>query len=246
MRIPRIYHPEPIEENTTFRLTTVASQHLLTVLRLKENASIIIFDGKGGEYQARIFKAKKHTAIAKTEKFLNKNIESPLQIHLGQAISRSQKMDYILQKAVEMGVTDITPLFSEHSSVKLTTERLTKRMQHWQQIIIHACQQSGRTILPMLHMPIKSYDWVETVTSSMKITFHPAVNTSLKTLKNNMPNCKSIACLIGPEGGLSDEEITAAKKLNFEIISLGPRVLRTETASIAALTLLQALWGDLS
>ena len=148
MTIPRIYQACQLTENTVVELDSPAAHHLISVLRKKVAAEIILFNGQGGEFIAEIIAIETRQAKVKIKEFIDKNIEAPIDIHLGQVISRGEKMDYTLQKSVELGVNKITPLFSQRCGVKLNAQRIEKRMQHWQQIVISACEQSGRTIIP--------------------------------------------------------------------------------------------------
>ena len=153
MRITRIYQPEPLAIGQAFALNPNASSHIVRVLRLRPGALITLFNGEGGEYSAALTAIEKHQAIVKIKEFFAIERESPLKIHLGQGISRGEKMDFTLQKAVELGVTKITPLFTEHGNVKLTDDRLEKRLNHWRSIVISACEQCGRNRIPEILMP---------------------------------------------------------------------------------------------
>lgn len=242
MRKPRIYHPDPLTTNTTVSLTATASAHVARVLRLKKGAELTLFNGHGGEFDAVIDDVEKQQVYATVSCYHDINRESPLYLHLGQGISRGEKMDYTIQKAVELGVQEITPLFTERSEVRLDKERSVKRLRHWQAIIISACEQSGRTDIPVIHEPCELKMWLAEQTQSLKLMFHPIATTTLKQLTP----AKSIRVVIGPEGGFSDREIAFATTQNFAALQLGPRILRTETAAVVALCALQCQWGDLS
>ncbi|CAN5332360.1 16S rRNA (uracil(1498)-N(3))-methyltransferase [soil metagenome] len=242
MRKPRIYHPHPLTTTTTVSLTANASAHIARVLRLKKGAELILFNGHGGEFDAVIDDVEKHQVYATITHYHDINRESPLYLHLGQGISRGEKMDYTIQKAVELGVQEITPLFTERSEVRLDKERSAKRLRHWEAIIISACEQSGRTHIPIIHEPCELKVWLALQTESLKLMFHPIATMTL----HQLTPAKSIRVVIGPEGGFSDKEITFATTENFSVLQLGPRVLRTETAAVAALCALQCHWGDLS
>lgn len=169
--------------------------------------------------------------------------ESPLQIHLGQSLARGEKMDWIIQKAVELGVTHITPLMTERCGLVLSADRLTKRLDHWQKIMINACEQCGRTVIPELYTPVNLVSWLETPAADLNLVLHHRATMAIKNLTQTP---QTIKILIGPEGGLSDNEIIQATAAKFLGIRLGPRVLRTETAPIAVISALQYHWGDLN
>jgi 16S rRNA (uracil1498-N3)-methyltransferase len=242
MRIPRIYTPSPLHSGATIELDENAFNHAVRVLRLSEKSSLILFNGAGGEYEAVLCDVQKKRASATLGAYSNRECESPLPIILGQCISRGEKMDYTIQKAVELGVTEIAPLFSERCGVRLDQERSDKRMQHWQSTIISACEQSGRNRLPLPHSPTSLEQWFNNIEASCKLVLDPTASSSLAQLPK--PE-KNVALLIGPEGGLSDVEIEGAIKSGFTAIRLGPRILRTETAGLVVLSSVQQLWGDL-
>ncbi|HEX5793474.1 MAG TPA: 16S rRNA (uracil(1498)-N(3))-methyltransferase, partial [Rheinheimera sp.] len=165
-----------------------------------------------------------------------------LKIHLGQGISRGDRMDFAIQKAVELGVTEITPLFTERCGVKLDGERLAKRNEQWQKIAVSACEQSGRSIVPTVHPAINLQDWLAQQTKELKLTLHPRANDTIKTLTPN----SHLRLVIGPEGGFTDHEMQQTSNAGFQGIQLGPRVLRTETAALTAISALQLQFGDLA
>lgn len=240
MRIPRIYQATELAEQTLLILDEEAANHIVRVLRLGIDASLIIFNGQGGEYEAVITEISKRQVQVKLKSFIQKNNESPLIIHLGQVISRGEKMDFTIQKAVELGVTEITPLFSERCEVKLSQERWEKKLNHWQKIIINACEQSGRTILPKINKPIELVAWFANCHAEKKIILHPHETNNLKTLTK----VNHFAITIGPEGGFSEDEIALAKLKEFDCLQIGPRILRTETAALTMLAALQTQFGD--
>ena len=164
-------------------------------------------------------------------------------MHLGQGISRGDRMDFTLQKSVELGVSEITPLFTERCGVKLTGDRLAKKKDQWQKIVISACEQSGRVLVPKVNDPIWLEDWLKEPTDDLKINLHPRAQHSIMSLPQQSEN---VRLLIGPEGGLSNEEIDQATQHNFVEVLIGPRVLRTETAALTAITALQCRYGDLA
>ena len=242
MRLPRIYLPLELDFKHQLELTPHAFQHTIKVLRMKLNSEIIVFDGKGLEYIANIIEINKKNAFIKINKKIDNVTESNLSIHLGLGISKGERMDFAIQKAVELGVTEITPLFTEHCVVNLDDKRIQKRLQHWQGIIISACEQSGRNVLPLLNLTNTLTKWAESLKYPCLI-FDPLAT---KTMKQVLPENNCISLVIGPEGGLSAKEISELeKKINFHAVKFGPRILRTETAAVSAITAIQLLWGDL-
>ncbi|MFT4871760.1 MAG: 16S rRNA (uracil1498-N3)-methyltransferase [Colwellia sp.] len=243
MANPRIYQASIFTLHETVKLSDDAFGHLIRVLRLKEGDQVVVFNGEEAfQYQAKLINVSKKQAYAE---ILTKDVvdnESPLNIHLGQGISRGDRMDFTLQKSVELGVNTITPLFTERCGVKLNAERLEKKRQQWQKIVISACEQSGRARVPVVAQPMLLVDWLKQETSALKINLHPKAQHSIMSLP--MENTR-VRLLIGPEGGLSDEEISQANENDFVDVLLGPRVLRTETAALTAITALQCRFGDL-
>ncbi|TDO97593.1 16S rRNA (uracil(1498)-N(3))-methyltransferase [Marinomonas balearica] len=243
MRIPRIYVEIDLAENTTITLPDSAFQHCCKVLRLKEGQSLTLFNGTGGEYDATLADVQKRTANAHLKNYRILENESPLKVTIGQSLSRGERMDYAIQKAVESGVFQIQPLFSERCEVKLQDDRIEKRLKHWQQVSISAAEQCGRGIVPKILSPINLLDWVEKCNDLLKLTLHHHCAQPIQHFEP--PKENDIALLIGPEGGLTETEVTKACQFGFQAIALGPRVLRTETAPIVALTTLNLLWGDI-
>ena len=242
MRIPRIYIPVPLQSGATIQLDEIGFRHAVRALRITEGAPVTLSNGGGGQYKAPLCNVEKRRASAAIGAHSPRECESPLPIILGQCISRGERMDFTIQKAVELGVTEIVPLFSERCGVKLDKERSDKRTSHWQSTIISACEQSGRNRLPRLHAPLSLEQWLGTVEASCKLVLDPCASHALPDLPK--PE-KNVALLIGPEGGLSDPEIERAIKSGFNSIRLGPRILRTETAGLVVLSAIQQLWGDL-
>lgn len=238
--IPRIYHPHPLKESGTFSLGPKASQHCLRVLRLKSGDHVTLFCGDGHSYNGTLLDSKKEATVHIHSKSAL-SVESPVHIHLGQGLARHDRMDWIIQKAVECGVQEITPLIMTKSIVKFKEDRLEHKLDHWQQIVIAACEQSGRNTLPLLHEPVAFQNWVSQSNEATKILFQPGAKQSVKDIQSTT---KSIQVLLGPESGLHDREIQAAHQHHFVDCHLGPRVLRTETATVAALTMIQAFFGD--
>ena len=242
MRRIRIYHPNDLSTGVTAMLDAGASHHLLQVLRKKVGERFIIFNGQGGEFDATLISSNKKTACVAIGEFHERNTESPLKIHLGQGISRGERMDYAIQKSVELGVFEITPLFSEFCQVQLSENRIDKRVAHWQAIAVSAAEQSGRCYVPVVHAPVLFSEWI---VQSHDIKLLCCPKTSANTnFPAHIPQ-KKMSVAIGAEGGLSEREIQAALAENFISFPLGPRILRTETAAVVALTLLQERFGDL-
>jgi 16S rRNA (uracil1498-N3)-methyltransferase len=241
MRIPRIYIDQDLAITESILLNENASHYLSKVLRMQEGRELIVFNGRGGEYSAQIKEIGKKQIVIQTHQFFADNRQSPLDLHLAIGISRGERMDWVLQKATELGVTRIIPLTTERTEVKIKSDKQDKKMQHWQQIIISACEQCQRNLLPELQEPQSIDDWLKTVTTDCRFVLHHRHQQSLANIKKP----QSVTLLIGPEGGLSEAEITLAENEHFQSLRLGPRVLRTETAPLAAISLVQYIWGDL-
>jgi len=242
MPIPRIFQNITLHEGETLSLTLDAAHYLGNVRRTHEGDLITIFNGRGGEYQAQVLTIKKDKFTIKIGSFQELTLESPLNIHLAQGIARGEKMDLIIQKAVELGVKKIIPLFTERSNVKLDAERRDKRQQHWQAVVVSACEQSGRNFIPEVAAPIDLQMWLRNF-QGQGLTLSPYSNNKISDLK--MVNDEIITLLVGPEGGLSEEEVKLTEKHHFLPLNLGPRILRTETAPLAAIAALQTRFGDL-
>lgn len=241
MRITRFYLPLTLSANATVELTPEASHHAVTVLRLKAGDPLIVFNGEGGEYTATIVVASKKSVVIQTGTFDPRNNESPLATHLAIGISKGERFDLVLQKATELGVSEITPLVTERTEVRLSQERQEKIRLRWQTIAINACEQCQRNRLPKLNAPVELRSLLAVENSEKKFILHHHSEHPLD--KAQSP--KSVCLLVGPEGGFSDMEFKLATQCGFTPLALGPRVLRTETAPLAALSVVQALWGDL-
>lgn len=240
MRNPRIYAPVPLAAGEAVELPENAAHHVGRVLRMKPSEPLILFNGEGGCWQGTICEITKKGVRVTPEQFIVGDRESPLTISLGQTLSRGERMDYAIQKAVECGVTEITPLLTERCEVKLNNERADKRIRSWQQMIISACEQCGRNKVPTIHPPMLLTKWLAACKTDLNFVLHHRTEQAL----HGYDKPTSISLLIGPEGGLTAEEIACAEQHNFHPLALGPRVLRTETAPVAALSLMQYLWGD--
>lgn len=242
MRIPRIYYPDTLQTDTQIALPKDSAIHISTVLRLKPGHPVVIFNGDGNEYSGEIVETSKRATTVAVSAKLGISVESPLSTHLAQGVSKGERMDLVMQKSVELGVTDITPIITERCPVKLNEERWQKKIQHWQKIIISACEQCGRNTLPTLHQPVSFQTWVQQSTNQLRLMLHPQASQRLNQLR--LP-AEGVRLLIGPEGGLSDAEIYQAREFGYEEVLMGPRILRTETAALAALAILQAGFGDI-
>ncbi len=240
MRIQRVYTEQPLESGAEITLEEDSSHHLHHVLRMQAGDSVNIFNN-GDEYAATLGPIGKNGTTAVLRKLVFEEPEPTLEIHLLIGISRGERMDFALQKATELGATCITPVFTKRCVVKLNEKKQASRMAHWRKIIINACEQSGRCRLPQLDAPLEVGSAVLTHNSGTALLLDHRGNKTLQELKK--PKGK-VTILVGPEGGLSSEERKLAKAQGFTGIRLGPRVMRTETAPLAAIAAIQALWGD--
>ena len=243
MAAPRIYLPSSLALDTEVALDARAAGHAVRVLRLRTGDALVLFNGDGYDYTAELIEIRNERAVCRVLAVRERPTESPLRIELAQGISRGERMDYTLQKAVELGVQRIVPLATERSQVKLSGEREEKRLQHWAGIILHACEQSGRSRIPEL-LPVQRLDqWLATRAKTGQALFlDPEGDMSVSNLN---PPVDALSPLVGPEGGLSPAERELAVHAGFLRLRLGPRILRTETAALTALAALQGIWGDL-
>jgi len=240
MRIPRCYESQPLQEGESLLLGDSNVQHLARTLRLRAGDPVQLFNGDGREYAATLIEVDKRHVLARIDASEASRREPVLRIHIGQCLSRGERMDYAVQKATETGMSRMTPLFSERCEVKLNGERQDKRQRHWQQVAVSACEQSLRCSVPEIDAPQPLFEWVQQVEADLKLVLH---HHSARPL-GELPPPRSVALLIGPEGGLTDTEVEAAVTAGFQPVSFGPRVLRTETAPVAAQAILQYRWGD--
>ena len=244
MRIPRVFHGSALKGKERVALDPAAAKHLITVLRLKPGEPLVLFDGSGFEFEAALEHAGKKEALVKITAVHGPMVESPLKVTLAQGVSRGERMDYTVQKAVELGVADIVPVLTERSVVKLDADKGRKRQEHWRGIVVGACEQSGRVRVPEVHVPMTYAALLDAARSTgMKLLLDPLAQKSPAGLSS--PADGRVLLLVGPEGGLSENERNLAIKTGFQGIRLGPRILRTETAALVALSLLQSAWGDL-
>ncbi|WP_391089031.1 16S rRNA (uracil(1498)-N(3))-methyltransferase [Vibrio sp. NH-UV-68] len=242
MRIPRIYHPQILSQLGKVMLSDDAAGHIGRALRMKEGQQVLLFDGSGAEFPAVISEVSKKSVEVELTERIERSSESPLDLHLGQVVSRGDKMEFTIQKSVELGVNTITPLISERCGVKLDPKRFEKKLIQWQKIAISACEQCGRNTVPVIRPIMPLEEWCSETFDGLKLNLHPRAKYSINTLPTPV---EKIRLLIGPEGGLSSEEIDMTQDYQFEETLLGPRVLRTETAALTAITALQVRFGDL-
>ncbi len=249
MRIPRVYHDGPLAEGMQITLEEGPSVHVQRVLRLRPGAALRLFDGRGGEFEAVIDGAERGRTRVRVGAQLRREgsheAESPLSLTLAQGISRGERMDITLQKAVELGAARIAPLVTSYCQVHLEGERLERRHRHWLGILIAACEQCGRSRLPELLpvMPLSTWLETEAAADDLRIVLDHRAERSFAQLEGSP---RALTLLVGPEGGLEETEIAAARRAGYQALRLGPRVLRTETAGLVALTAMQLRWGDLS
>jgi len=242
MRTPRIFHEAPLAEGIQLELGESGANHVARVLRLKEGAAVTLFNGCGGEYNSIITAIDKRRVVVDVETYIDSDVESPIKVTLVQGISRGERMDYTLQKAVELGVTNIVPLITERCMVELKGERAEKRLAHWRGIIIGACEQSGRNRIPHLESIGKLNEWIKQPHGGSKLLLDHMADNAVQHLHP----AEEFTILIGPEGGLAPWEKALAMEHGYSGVRLGPRVLRTETAALVALTALQSHFGDLA
>ena len=240
MRISRLYVPGSLQVGRSIELNDDSAHYVRTVLRLKKGQALAIFNGQGEECLCELEEVSRKRVALQTQEMQTREVESPLQVHLGLGISRGDRMDWGVQKAVELGVQQITPLLTERSVVKLNEEKKQQRQQHWRNICQHAAEQSGRIIVPELAAIDELPQWVAQQ-QGLRIFLDPHAEQSLADLQ---PQNQSITLLSGPEGGFSEPEREFALASGFVPVRLGKRVLRTETAALAALAAVQTLWGD--
>ncbi len=245
MRIPRIYTSFALEQSDKVVLDPKAQKHIKDVLRMNVDDSIILFNGDGHDYSSvinEISKKEVHAKIISKNKITN---ESPLSIHLLQPLCRSEKMDWCLQKATELGVNKITPYVSSRVNISIPKDRINKKLAHWNSVIQSACEQSGRATIPVINTPLPLQEIITSISANdcIKIIASPTGTSNFNELTKQEDTC--CVCAIGPEGGFENSEVDHAQSHGFFAVQLGPRILRLETAVTSAITLCQANWGDL-
>lgn len=240
MRVSRLYVTAALNVGKQISLDDDAAHYVRSVLRLKQDQQIVLFNGEGGEFSGRFTEVSRKSVRVAIEAFIDRDVESALKVTLGMGISRGDRMDWAVQKAVELGVNHLTPLTTERCVIKFNDDKKQQRQQHWQHIIYHAAEQSGRTRPPILAQISALENWV-TQQQGLKVFLDPYAVHSLADLQ---PENQQITLLSGPEGGFSDQERQIAKAAGFIPVRMGARILRTETAVLAALSAVQSLWGD--
>lgn len=244
MRNPRIFVDQHLASDSEIQLDESASRHLCQVLRFKNGQKLTLFNGTGGEYSATVILADKRACRIRLGDFNSADRESPLKICLGLAMSKGDRFDWALQKSTELGVASIQPLITEHTELRLNQERLAKKMEHWRRLIASSCEQCQRNLLPELAEPMTIREWVSEDRSGPALILQPGAKP--ENLSSKLHGFQQLSLAIGPEGGFSDTEIEFALSKGFIGMPLGPRILRTETAPVAVISILQWGWGDLS
>ena len=246
----RLFCPTSLRSGEVIDLPSAVAHHVSRVLRLREGDTVTLFNGEGGEFEACLTRIESRSVSAAVGKHDPVERESPLTVTLMQGLAGAERMDYVIQKAVEMGVAGITPVTTARSVTRLDPARASKRAEHWHSVIVASCEQCGRNRLPLLH-PLCDFDAAlrsrdpgdsgATAAAVLSLVLSPGEGSALTAF--DRPS-GAIRLLIGPEGGLSADELAAAQRAGFQIARLGPRVLRTETAGVAVLAAMNALWGD--
>lgn len=240
--IARFYCPFPLAPGAIVDLPPEAAHHATRVLRLAEGDAVDLFDGRGGEWRGRLQRTGKTVTVA-LEFFAPEDRESPLWVTIAQGLPAADKMDWIIQKGVELGVAEFRPLVARRSVIRLSGERMERRVNHWQNVAVAACEQCRRNRVPRVAAPVDLSQFLGEAAEQNDIRLILAPGADLRL--PNMPRpAGKVTLLIGPEGGFEEGELAAAATVGFRAVSLGPRVLRTETAAMAALAAMMALWGD--
>jgi len=242
----RFYYPDKLSSGAEVNLPADTAHHAIRSLRLQAGDPIVLFDGFGGEYQASICRVDRESVIARTGPFIDRGAECPIDLLLAQGMSSGERMDFTVQKAVELGVTAIQPLATARSVIKLTSERAARKTGHWQKLAIAASEQCGRNRLVDVAEPLRLSDWLGQLprdpgAGELRLLLCPAAQTGMRELPDSAGR---IILLAGPEGGFDDSEADLALRRGFQSIRMGPRILRTETAALAALAAIQLRWGD--
>jgi 16S rRNA (uracil1498-N3)-methyltransferase len=245
MRRIRVFVEDPIAAGEPLALNAFASDHLLKVLRLSRGATVTVFNGDGNDYEGTLETVGRGMAAVLVARATPVANESPLELVLAQSVARGEKMDLILQKATELGVARIVPLVSERTEVRLDEDRAGRRLAHWNRVVQSACEQCGRAVVPAIDAPVALPAWVAAVRDepARKLALHPDSARSLRALA--LDATQPVVLAVGPEGGFGERDLDALAQGGFARLALGPRILRTETAGLAAIAALQALLGDL-
>jgi 16S rRNA (uracil1498-N3)-methyltransferase len=239
--MPRFYCPQPLSLGTVVTLPDHVAHHV-QVVRLTVGDRLTLFNGEGGEYTATISTIEKKRVTAEIKLFEPREVELPYAITLAQALPEASKMDWIIEKAVELGVHAIQPLAAQRCVVRLSAERAEKKLQHWQGVIVAASEQSGRNRLTTLAEPVDFNQWAQQQDLHVRVMLSPRAEQSLSDWARHHPP-QSVALMVGPEGGFTDKEENLAIAQGVLMLAMGPRVLRTETAGLAAVAALNAVWG---
>ena len=244
MALTRLFVRSALVTGQELTLDKEQAHYLGRALRLRVGDSLSVFSAESGEFQATLTDIRKSSAEIRIGDAIPTTTESPLKVHLVQGVSRGERMDFVVQKATELGVKRITPVLTEYGVVKLDGSRAAKRRDHWQKVAESACEQSGRIRPPLIDepLPLKTWFGAKTKDADVDLILKPGATTPMASLK--APTTK-VCLLIGPEGGFSDSEYEDAQVSGFKAVSLGPRILRTETAALAAVSIAESLWGDL-
>jgi 16S rRNA (uracil1498-N3)-methyltransferase len=241
MNLPRFYCREALSPGAHVELPEPVARHAVRVLRLPPGAPVMLFDGRGGQYPAHIERIERDRVYAELAAWQDVERESPLSVTLVQALQAGDKMDFTIQKAVELGVRDIVPVESRRSVLRLAGERAAKRVAHWQGVVASACEQCGRNQVPLVAPVEKLENWLaRPAPGVLRLMLAPEAEVTFASIRP----AGSVQLLIGAEGGLDPQEMIAARQAGFQAVRMGPRVLRTETAGLAAMAAMQALWGD--
>lgn len=240
----RLYVAEKLAAGAELRLGDEPARYLGRVLRLRSGDTVHVFNGDDGEWSATIGRFGKDRVTLLLQEAIENTAEPELVIHLVQGISRGERMDFVIQKATELGVARISPVLTDHGVVKLDGKRAEKRRRHWQGVAASACEQSGRIRPPRIDTPLPLNDWFgsDRAGDALRLVLRPGAGQPLATIDNPETG---LCLLVGPEGGFSEREYDDAQIAGFAGVTLGPRILRTETAAVAAIAIAQALWGDL-
>lgn len=241
MRLTRVYVDAPLTAGKRVALQGSAATHITRVLRLRQGDALTLFNGQGGEYAASLAEARGGKVTVAVGEAHPLERESALSLTLAQGVSRGERMDLVVQKATELGVCGLAPVFTERSVVRLSAAQAARKLEHWRAIAVGACEQSGRNRLPQLRAPVPLADFLKAAASGTRLLLSPGAPARIQDLP---PPVAAVTVLIGPEGGLSELERESAVAAGFTPVRLGPRVLRTETAAIAALSVLQREFGD--
>jgi 16S rRNA (uracil1498-N3)-methyltransferase len=250
VRLTRLHVPGLERDTGEVELPEAAAAHVARVLRLRPGARLVLFDGSGTDFQAEISEIAGRRVRARVFECVAGLPPSPFSVTLAQGVARGERMDWTLQKATELGVHRIRPVLSARSVVRLDEQQGTRRLRHWEGVVASACEQCGRSVLPLVEPPLTLAQHLDRPAAELRLLLHPQGEHSLVGMiaehgSGQRPSAPTVELLIGPEGGLDDAEISAALRTGYVAVRLGPRVLRTETAGIAALAVLQALAGDL-